>query len=354
MSSNKVVFLTALQLEFLAVRKHLTDLREVEHPKGTLYEVGTFTSANRAWSVATVQTGAGNLPAAAEAERGIATFDPSHVFFVGVAGGMKDVRIGDVVAASKIYGFEKGKDERSFKSRADVGQPTYELVQRAQKVARDELWQQRLGTGAKPLPRAIVAPIAAGEKVVASRQSSTYRLLRQHFSDAVAVEMEGLGVLRAGYQNSDVKLLVVRGISDLINKKAETEKKGSQELAATRAAAFAFEVLSGVTPPSQGKAAVTDRGGSEEDPWRQLELVAVRLYPRGPEDSEIWSRAGGELSLITLNLIGKASWHAALRKLRLGGGGANISTASLLSEMSKDFPQNHSLLAVKRILIPTA
>jgi nucleoside phosphorylase len=352
MASNTVVLLTALEVEFRAVRQHLADVQLVEHPKGTLYEVGRFGSGTDAWRIAIVQTGPGNVRAAIEAERAIAQFDPSHAFFVGVAGGIKDLRLGDVVAATKVYGYERGRDESDFKTRADIGESSYDLVQRSAKVARDNLWQQRLNVSTAPLPHAIVAPIAAGEKVVASTASSTYELIRHNFSDAVAVEMEGLGVLRAGYANSDVKFLVIRGISDLIDNKAESDKHGSQEVASAHAAAFAFEVLAGLTPPKVIEATVTDVAGTGDhsDAWSQLELVAVQLYPRGPDDDEIWSRAGGDLSLLALNLIGKASWHSALRKLLRGGGGRNITTASLLSEMLNDYPQNRQLLTLKERL----
>src|SRR6478609_11890215 len=94
----RAVVLTALPIEYAAVRKRLKDIREEIH-KGTIYEVGRFGERSR-WDVAIVEVGAGNHAVAAEAERAIAHFTPSVVAFVGVAGGIKDVRIGDVVVAS--------------------------------------------------------------------------------------------------------------------------------------------------------------------------------------------------------------------------------------------------------------
>ena len=183
---------------------------------------------------------------------------------------------------------------------------------------------------------------------MASTSSPTYKLLRQHFGDVVAVEMEGLGVLRAGHANADVRILVVRGISDMIDDKADADAHGSQELASAHAAAFAFEVLAHATPTEKTKSRVVGSGsvGDDSDNWRRLELIAVQLYPKGPDENEIWTRAGGDISLLNLNLIGKASWHSALQKLKLGGGGRDISARSLLSEMLTDFPKNQLILAL--------
>ncbi|MDP9122386.1 MAG: effector-associated domain EAD1-containing protein, partial [Acidobacteriota bacterium] len=77
--------------------------------------------------------------------------------------------------------------------------------------------------------------------------------------------------------------------------------------------------------------------------WTWLEDIARELYPKGPIDSEIWSRAGGDVSMLDLNLSGRAAWHVALRKLRQGGGGRAVSLNSLLEAMRSDFP-NHPAL----------
>lgn len=80
--------------------------------------------------------------------------------------------------------------------------------------------------------------------------------------------------------------------------------------------------------------------------WPALERVAVELYPRGPTDNEIWTRAGGDISVLDLNVIGKAAWHSALRKLRSGGGGRSASPQSLVRAMKDDFPNNPSLASL--------
>src|SRR5207248_9750132 len=102
MKKRCVVILTALPLEYMAVRAHLEDIREEVHPQGTVYERGVFSSPRQGWDVVIGEIGMGGLNAAFEAERAMHRFEPDVVLFVGVAGGLKDVQRGDVVVATKV------------------------------------------------------------------------------------------------------------------------------------------------------------------------------------------------------------------------------------------------------------
>jgi nucleoside phosphorylase len=256
-SVRSAVILTALSVEYKAVRAHLIDLQEETHPQGTVYERGKFSSVAPSWEVGIVEIGMGNPRAAMEAERAIRHFQPDVVFFVGVAGGIKDVGLGDVVAATKIYEYESGKDEEIFRPRPNVWNSTYRMEQRARAEARKGNWLQRVeGSRATSRANAFIGPIAAGPKVVASTRSTTYKFIQTHYSDALVVEMEGFGFLDAVHANLGVEALVIRGVSDLIDSKSEADASGNQETAAQNASAFAFEVLanfviSGETPTSQ-------------------------------------------------------------------------------------------------------
>ncbi len=197
------VFVTAIRPEFRAVIQHLSNTADQEY-KGTWYEVGEFVSStNQSWKVAVVEIGQGNTAAAAETDRAIEFFDPTHVFFVGVAGGIKDVKLGDVVAANKIYGYESGKQTADFKSRPEIGESTHAMIQLAMATARKESWLEKL----QHKPEVLIAPIAAGSKVLADTRSPIYEFIRQTYNDAVAVEMEGIGFLDTIHRHQTVNAI---------------------------------------------------------------------------------------------------------------------------------------------------
>ncbi len=238
------VVLTALPVEYRAIRAHLTNVREVTHPEGTIYKQGIFRAGERTWRVGLAQIGAGNSGAAFEIERAITHFQPSVVLFVGVAGGLKDVTFGDVVAATEVYSYESGKASFNFLPRPAAGNATYSMEQRARAEAGERDWLKRLkGPIPDPPPRVFVGPIVAGEKVIASKRSPDWKFLRTNYSNALAVEMEGYGFLKTAHANQDVDALVIRGISDLIDGKSKADAANSQEIAAQHASAFAFEIL---------------------------------------------------------------------------------------------------------------
>src|SRR5271156_5736987 len=323
------LILTALPLEFKAVSSHLSNHRNVVHGKGTQYEVGEFPIGQHQLSIAIVECGAGNVAAAIEAERAISFFQPKNALFVGVAGAIKDAKLGDVVCATKIYQYESGKAADIFLTRPQVFQSAYPLVQASKAIAREARWKdrvilpdadRRLWGGAQRA--ALLGPMAAGEKVVASIRSPEYEFIRNSYNDAVAVEMEGYGFLHAGYANT-TNCMVIRGISDVVEGKADADSSGSQPRSAAAAAGFAFELIALLG----GESALH----VSDSQWQRLERLAVSLYPLGPTQNEVWSRAGGDQATLQLGTVGMASWHYAFRLLRNGGGGRDITFDSLLS-----------------------
>jgi nucleoside phosphorylase len=239
--SQTAVILTALGVETKAVLRHLTNV-STETVSGTGFFKGQF----EGWDIAVVEAGAGNSSAAAITTRACEYYKPKVALLIGVAGGMKDVAIGHVVVATKVYGYESGKDKvGGFQPRPDLLRSDHELEQRARIERQLNQWQVRLNPQlAHDNPHLHVGPIAAGEKVVASNRASTAKFLRKEYSDTLAVEMEGRGFLEGVHINHPVQGSVIRGISDLLSGKANADQNGSQERAADAASAVAFQLLS--------------------------------------------------------------------------------------------------------------
>ncbi|ASQ98672.1 hypothetical protein [Streptomyces sp. 11-1-2] len=254
-----VVVLTALEVEYRAVRAHLEDPRPVRAERGAQFELGVFRDGSGERTVAIHMTGPGNPGAAASVERAAALFAPRAVLFVGVAGGVKDVALGDVVAADAVYDYETGKDtESGFLPRQKTYQCAYGLVQLARLVAAGDAWQRRIRPGDDaPRPRAHVKPLAAGGRVVAHHRSDAGLRLTASAGDALAVDMEGFGFLAGAYVNQQLDALVIRGISDLLGDKGEAHDERWQPVASRNAAAFAFELI-GRIPVAADAPAVAD------------------------------------------------------------------------------------------------
>jgi nucleoside phosphorylase len=207
------VIMTALQVEYAAARLFLADIEQLVHPAGTVYETS----------------------------RALDSFRPTVAMFVGVAGGLRDVTIGDVVAADYVFGYESSRVTDISRPRIKSLGCGYPLVQRARAIRRQNEWHKRISSDS--MPHAFVGPIASGEQILAGERTPTHQLLEEHCGDALAVEMEGWGFLFAAHTNGDVPAVVIRGISDMTFDKDSGHDPGRQLVAADHAAAFAFELL---------------------------------------------------------------------------------------------------------------
>lgn len=331
-----ILILTALEVERLAIEQHLENKKPISHPTtGTFYTQGTYESKGETIEAIVGRTDQTNINAAIETERAIDYFNPEYAFFVGVAGGLKDVKVGDIVIGQDVYGFERGKAEsHNFKPRPKFGASTYALERLAGEYSKSEDWSLKAGQLVNekfaPVISIYTGTIASGEKVDASIDSNLHRFLNQNASHALAIEMEGLGFLEVCRMRPLVKTLLLRGISDLVDKKSEMDAKGSQPYASANVAAFLFGLL--------GKLDISETY-TERTREQKLVEIMCKLYPGGLRDNQIWISAGGDLSLLNLSQTGKGQWVDAIRILRLGGGG-NITINSLIAAVVEEYGDN--------------
>jgi nucleoside phosphorylase len=184
-----------------------------------------------------------NIDMALATEKAIQYFKPHIVILLGIAGGVKDVKIGDVLIPKKVYGYESGKEDADgFKARPVVESLSGELLARAQALSRRSDWKKRLNDENVDF-KVFFGPIAAGDKLIANTDNPTYKRLKQHFNDTLAVDMEAIGFAAALQEHRHIHGMIIRGISDLCEGKSITDQQNWQFIAAQRAAAFAFELL---------------------------------------------------------------------------------------------------------------
>ncbi|MGW0765727.1 phosphorylase family protein [Streptomyces sp. NPDC002676] len=240
------MILTALQVEYEAVRDRLTDLTRTNEG-GTIFERGRLPGTG--WSVVLAMSGPGNDNAAAVTRHAYDLYRPRVLFFVGVAGGLKDdLRIGDVVIGSRIYDYheKQGPDGDHYRPRG--WETPWRLAQHV----------QRVDFGREVPGRVVFAPIASGNVVLDKGTSGLARHLRGNYDDAAAIEMESAGVCRAAHQVRTLDTLTIRGISDKADgAKRQADAGGSQKVAAWSAAATAMAILASLAP--DGDAETPDR-----------------------------------------------------------------------------------------------
>jgi nucleoside phosphorylase len=237
------VILTALDVESSAVTARLASTTTVRLGGGTRYVVGRVLGAAIDWTVAVAEVGEGNIGAAVEATNAIRELQPNVLMFVGVAGGLKDdVAHGSVVVANRVYSYQSGKAADQFQARPIVF-PTWHSLDQLVRTVRRTKW-----TAVDPVPRVYLKPIAAGERVVASVASEDFKILREHYSDAAAIDMESAGLYLAAERNNRTPTIAVRGISDKLSDKSTTSDEKWQPIAAANAAAFAIALLNAADP----------------------------------------------------------------------------------------------------------
>lgn len=270
MANDLVVMLTALNLEYEAVRRKLVNAEVHLHERGTRFEVGTVEGTT--CRVALALAGKGNHSAATLVERAVQQFSPIAVMFVGVAGALWDTPLGDVVVATHVYAYHGGTSEDDgLKARPRVWEIAHGIAQLAAHIARSEEWSGR--------PKVHFGAIAAGEVVQNSRISYEAQWIRQHYNDAVAVEMEAAGVAQAGHLSGS-PIAIIRGISDRADgTKATDGDRRWQPVAAANAAVFAVQLAQQLVA-HQEKGTTMDRA-------KQPQVSNVAYGPVGIQGSTV-------------------------------------------------------------------
>jgi len=194
---------------------------------------------------------------------------PARVVLLGIAGSLdpERLRLGDVIVADRIFGYEVGDAEgRSDSFRPTVNQSGATDLDRVRAFVSDptayENWRQEcLAASSESGLRRIRRPptlrigsVGSGNKVVKS-VTFARRLKKELSPDLEAVEMEGIGLHRALYLSANrTDALMIRGVSDYSDAaKTKLERRSKdawRHYAAANCARFIKALWArGVVPP---------------------------------------------------------------------------------------------------------
>jgi nucleoside phosphorylase len=237
------VILTALEEEHAAVVRALGDC-DVQRWRGHTLHAGKVGALE---VLAFPMGGMGNPGSAQAATLVISVWNPACIILAGIAGGIRhsgdDLRLGDVLVPDRIVGYEPTKIRpEGPELRYEVLQPDWKLLQTARGLDPGS-WALGIaatrpdGHGGRVIPRAFFGPVLSGEKILAD--GSAIARLQRDWSEAIGVEMEGLGVAVASYRGGP-GFLMAKAVSDF----ADAAKGDDwQAYAAETSARFAVAVL---------------------------------------------------------------------------------------------------------------
>ena len=277
----KILILTPIQVEHEAVLSHLSNSSEVI-VEGNRYVIGHFTGESHTFEIVTRQTGSGDSIIAIATERAVKRFNPVVVLLVGVAGGVKDVDIGDIVIGTKYYGFEQGlATDEGIKARPWSSHYSKPMQELAKSVAARKEWRERLQ--GRQTPKVVFGAIGSSNKVVTGVHSELYHRIKEQYNDTTALEMEAAGFGEAMSAYPTIYALNLRGVSDLIEDKRHSDKAGYQKMAAANVAAFAFELINRLTP-AHFRSEETEIRNQLDDLLELLELPKKSIAPVKKEE----------------------------------------------------------------------
>jgi nucleoside phosphorylase len=214
-------------------------------------------------AVLAMSPGFGTNAAVVVTKNTLQAFDPRCVLVVGIAGGLGDLGLGDVVVADRICAYEYGKIGSEFHPRDDLDSPTDASIFSAAKTlaARHPNWFSELGHPDETQhrsPRIVVGHVASGDKVVDDPTSEFFASVIHSRPNVLAIEMEGAGAATAVQDVRDMQrgatFGMIRGISDLPRqggaghgsrpgRSAQSETRDSWKVPASAAAAAAIQLI---------------------------------------------------------------------------------------------------------------
>jgi nucleoside phosphorylase len=224
---------------------------------GTPYYVNALSESGRYDVVLRRLSGRGNIKASTGATELMNDFRPPYILLVGIAGGAKGTKLGDVIVPDFVEGYEMRKlVDGKFRRRMEAyDHPSLRLRhQMAEPLFDDPSWLDHINIGRRPdqaetYPMAFQGNLIAGEKILGCNELEYQRMILDDYENAKAVDMESIGLATAVYEMRatryyDPQYLVVRGFSDLVHSEHNDDTRDKwRSYAAHTASIFAARVI---------------------------------------------------------------------------------------------------------------
>lgn len=237
-----IIIICPIEIEFKIIRKIIGNSKPVSH-KDLSFDFGQIKGKNFNWNIAIIEPELNLKSFSLKVSKVINLLNPKYVFLAGIAGGIKDSKIEDIVIGTKAYMYEGGKEtEEGFVARPRmIENKSIELLTLAKRIARESKSENT---------KFHFGPIASGNKVLADMESQSINVIKKHYNDTQAIEMEAYDFAQAAAQ-SDKQYINIRGISDLIGGKAKSDAEGFQELVMKKVASFVEQLIHDLPVPPQ-------------------------------------------------------------------------------------------------------
>ncbi|MFC3024332.1 5'-methylthioadenosine/S-adenosylhomocysteine nucleosidase [Vibrio zhugei] len=226
----KIGIIGAMEQEVAILKNAMQDVTEVSKAGGTYYS-GQINGQD----VVLLQSGIGKVSAAVGTAILINEYQPDVIINTGSAGGFDaSLTMGDVVISSEVRHHDADVTAFGYEIGQMAGQPAaYYADEKLMSIA-DQAIQQSEGK------HAVRGLICTGDAFVCRQDQQDY--IRQHFPNAIAVEMEASAIAQTCHQ-CGVPFVVVRAISDVANKESPMSFDEFLPLAAQSSSDMVFKML---------------------------------------------------------------------------------------------------------------
>lgn len=246
--STKIVILTAVEKEYEVLRK-LISTKAIGNCKEDVFDAYFYERFKLNVSNVTIEvilgfTNQGNCEASIVTTDALKRYKPDVSFFVGTCGGIKNVKIGDSVIANAVFDILRGKDEKEW-----ISKPTgSNLSSKLSGICKSVMFSVNRGDILKDFynsngNKVHIGDIGSGSAIVASSSSQIKSMIKKHYGNIIAIEMEGYGFYKALKQNGEAIGVLVRAVTDDSSNKDDETDEVIQPLVMEKTCFLVYELI---------------------------------------------------------------------------------------------------------------